>query len=207
MRLRMNRFPVWLAHILFLVRPHYLWAVQLDDLDPDKDWRLQRLTIAGNLHFSTRQLRQQLLSQTRPWTTPWRSFPRFDPVTFAADLTRLKRFYEMQGYYETSVSYDLSVDTQKSYVSALLTIHESEPTRVRELSLSLQDQSSLNTTLETVRPSLALQEGAVFAEEKYQQSEATMKTFLLDRHYGRAKVQRSAQVIRDQHAARVQYTI
>jgi outer membrane protein assembly complex protein YaeT len=207
MRLRMNRFPVWLALILFLVRPHYLWAVQLDDLDPDKDWRLQRLTIAGNLHFSTRQLRQQLLSQTRPWTTPWRSFPRFDPVTFAADLTRLQRFYEMQGYYEASVSYDLSVDTQKSYVSALLTIHESEPIRVRELSLSLQDQSSLNTTLETLRPSLALREGTVFAEEKYQQSEATIKTFLLDRHYGRAKIQRSAQVIRDQHAARVQYTI
>ena len=49
MRLRMNRFPVWLALMLFLIRPHYLWAVQLDDLDPDKDWRLQRLTIAGNM--------------------------------------------------------------------------------------------------------------------------------------------------------------
>ena len=123
----MNWFPVCLALVLLLVCPHRTGAVQLDNLDPEKDWRLQRLTITGNSHFSTRQLRQQMLGKTRLWTAPWRSFPRFDPVTFTTDLARLQRFYQMQGYYESSVSYNLSVDTERGNVTAQLMIHEGEP--------------------------------------------------------------------------------
>ena len=99
---------VCLTVILLFIYPHQAGAVQLEDLDPEKNWRLQYLTITGNSYLSTRELRQQLLSKTRWWTVPWKSYPRFDPVTFAADLTRLQRFYERQGYYETKVSYDLS---------------------------------------------------------------------------------------------------
>ena len=201
----MNRLAV--CCILLLVCPHCLWAVQLDDLNPEKNWRLQHLTITGNVHIPTRQLRQQMLSKTRSWTTPWKAFPRFDPVTFAADMTRLKRFYEMQGYYEAVVSYDLSIDEPRKGITAQVTIDEGQPVYVRELSLSLQDQPALSSLLETVRPSLALQEGAIFNEEHYQQSEATIRTFFLDQHYGRVKIQRSAHVIHDQHAARVQYMI
>ena len=158
----MNWLRVCLTLSILLSCPHCLWAVQLDDLNPEKNWRLQSLAITGNDHIHTGQLRQQMLSKTRSWTTPWKAFPRFDPVTFAADMTRLKRFYEMQGYNEAVVSYDLSVDEQHKGIKAQVSIHEGEPTRVRELSLVLQDQSSLDVSLETLRPSLALQEGAIF---------------------------------------------
>jgi outer membrane protein insertion porin family/translocation and assembly module TamA len=181
--------------------------VQLDDLDPEKDWRLQSLTLTGNAQFSTRTLRQQMLSKTRWWIAPWQSFPRFDPVTFATDLTRLQRFYEMQGYYDARVSYDLTINEQKVEVAAQLTIDEGEPIRVRELSFALQEQPSLRSLLDEVRPTLPLREGEIFSEERYQQSEATIKNFFLDHHYGRVTVQRTAQVIRDRHAARVQYAI
>ena len=203
----MNWLLVYLPLIILFVCPYCTWAIQLEDLDSEKGWRLQRLTITGNLHFPTAQLRQQMLSKIRSRTAPWRSFPRFDPVTFATDLTRLQRFYQMQGYYEASVSYDLTVDTQKAYVSVQLTIHEGEPIRVRELSLSLSDRPALGALLETVRPSLALQEGKVFNEENYQQSETAIRSFFLDHHYGRVKVQRSAYAILDQQAVRVQYAI
>jgi len=185
--------------------PQYAWSGQLSDLDVEKDWRLQQLTITGNAQFSSRQLRQQLLSKTRAWTAPWKSYPRFDPVTFAADLTRLQRFYEMQGYYEARVRYDLA--STGGNISATLTIDEGEPTHVRRLSLSLHDSLPLGLTLESVRPTLALQEGAIFTEEDYQQSEVTLKNFFLDHHYGRATVQRSARVVVDQHTADVQYSI
>jgi len=179
--------------------------VQLNDLEPEKDWRLQHLTITGNPHFSTRQLRQQLLSKTWLWTAPWRSYPRFDPVTFAADLTRLQRFYEMQGYYEAKVSYDLAISGEK--IVATVTVTEGTPIHVRALSFPLHDPLPSSLAPATIRPTLALQEGAVFTEENYQQSETTIKNFLLDHHYGRAAVQRSARIILDQHAADVQYAI
>lgn len=201
----MRWFLVCFSVIFLLAFSRHAGAVQLEDLDAEKNWRLQGLTITGNAHFSTRQLRQQMVSKIRLWTAPWRAFPRFDPVTFATDLTRLQRFYQMEGYYEAKVSYDLSPLGEN--ISVKLTIDEGEPIRVRQLSLSLQDQPFLNGTLETLRPSLPLQEGTIFTEESYQQSEITIKTFFLDHHYGRAKIQRSAHVIRDQHAARVQYVV
>ena len=191
--------------LLLLLCPHHTWAVQLEELEADTDWRLQTLTIAGNTQFSTRQLREQLLSKTRWWTAPWKSYPRFDPVTFAADLTRLRRFYEMQGYYEAKVSYDLV--TVGEQVSATLTIREGEPILVRTLSFSLQEPIPSNLKLESLRPALPLQEGDVFTEEDYQQSETTIKNFFLDHHYGRATVQRTARVVLDQHAADVQYAV
>ncbi len=185
--------------------PYYTWAAQLDELDAEKDWRLQSLSITGTSRFSSRELRQQMLSKTRLWTAPWKSYPRFDPVTFAADLTRLQRFYEREGYYETKVSYDLSPSGEN--LSATLTIEEGEPIRVRELSLSVQDSLPSHLTLAAVRPLLALQEGDIFTEENYQQSEATIQAFFQDHHYGRVKIQRSARVVLDQHASHVQYAI
>lgn len=191
--------------ILLLTRPPSSWAVQLDELDAEKVWRLQSLTITGNSQFSTRELQQQMLSKTRLWTAPWKSYPRFDPVTFAADLTRVQRFYEMQGYYDAKVSYDLT--TSGENISATLTVDEGKPIHVRTLSFSVRDALPPSLTLESLRPALALQEGSVFTEENYQQSETTIKNFFLDHHYGRTTIQRSARVVHDQYAADVQYTI
>src|SRR5215475_14627292 len=95
---------------LFLVSSYaYAHALQVEDLDPDKEWEVQALTITGNEHFSTSELRGEMVTTTRTWYTPWRSRPHFDPVAFKTDIERLARFYRAQGYYEAQVSYDLDV--------------------------------------------------------------------------------------------------
>src|SRR5215813_10316376 len=82
-------------------------AMSVNDLNPEQEWRLQRLTVEGNEHFSTDQLRKEIVTKPRPWYFPWRPHPPFDPVTFTTDIERLVRFYRAQGYYHAQVTYDL----------------------------------------------------------------------------------------------------
>lgn len=195
-----------------LVVAQLLWcspihALTLEELDPDQEWRTRTLTIEGNEKFSTAQLRQEMVTETRSWYTPWRSLPRFDPVTFATDLERLQRFYQAQGYYQAHVTYDLEVNTTNSEVRARITIEEGQPVHVAQLTLTVTDQPALLSELQTLRPSLPLTEGMIFTEERYQEAEAQIKAFLLDLHRGRAKIERKATVILEQHQADVQYSV
>src|SRR5262245_2917859 len=93
--------------VLFVCAP--VSALQLDDLDPDKEWTTAAVEISGNTRFSSSELRNEMVTTTRAWYAPWRSRPRFDPVAFKTDIERLQRFYRAQGYYEAQVSYALQV--------------------------------------------------------------------------------------------------
>lgn len=182
-------------------------AVQVEDLDPEKDWETYALTIEGNAQFSVSQLQSEMVSTTRSWYALWRSRPRFDPVAFKTDIERLQRFYRAHGYYEAQVTYDLEVDEEQSRVTARVAVTEGEPVLVSRVVLSVTDEPSLASTLETLRPKLSVVEGRIFNEDQYQEAEAQIKAFLLDLHHGRAKVERKATVILDQHTAQVSYSV
>src|SRR5262245_34195164 len=180
-----------------LVVAQLLWcslihALTVDEIDPDQEWRIRTLTIEGNEKFSTSQLRQEMVIETRPWYTPWRSLPRFDPVTFATDIERLQRFYQAQGYYQAHITYDLEANTTNSEIRVRITIEEGQPVHVSQLTLTVTDQPELMSELQTLRPSLPLTEGVGFTEERYQEAEAQIKAFFLDLHHGRTKVERNA---------------
>jgi len=182
-------------------------ALTLEDLDASREWQLKELVVIGNEHFSTGQLRAELVSKTRAWYTPWRSRPPFDPASFATDLERLQRFYQAQGYYEVQISYDLEINDATHSVSPQVMIHEGQPVQVTELGLAIADQPTFTPALEALRPSLPLSKGEVFTEAEYQQTEAKIKEFFLDQQRGRVTVEKAAHIILDQHAVRVHYTI
>jgi outer membrane protein assembly complex protein YaeT len=181
------------------------FSASLADLDPHADWHVRDLTITGNQQISTNDLKEQLLTKTRPWYALWRPFPEFDINTFARDLERLQRYYRAQGYYETAITYHLEVDSHA--VTPHITIIESEPIRVIRLTAQLTDQPELEPAMQALLPSLPLQEGEIFNEERYQQTEARLKEFFLQQQRGRVQVARRAQVTLDQHAAQVEYMI
>jgi len=197
--------PLFLIGILFGGPP--VLAVTLEDLDPHQEWRIKEFTVTGNEHFPTSELLAELVTKTRPWYTPWRPQAQFDPGGFATDLERLQRFYQGHGYYEAQISYDLAVADATHVVSPQVTIHEGEPVYVTQLGFDVTDQPEFAPAVEALRPSLPLSEGKVFAEADYQQTEAKLKEFFLDQHRGRVTVDRTAQVILDQHTAAVHYAI
>jgi len=181
--------------------------MSVDDLNPEQEWQLQKLTIEGNVHFSTNQLSKEIVTKPRPWYLPWRSYPSFDPVTFTTDIERLARFYRAQGYYHAQVTYDLESQKDDHFIVARIMITEGDPVHVTRVTFAVTDEPALTQELATIRSSLPLSEGSVFTEEKYQQTEAKIKTFFLDLHRGRVKVERKAVIILDQQAAQVSYVI
>jgi outer membrane protein assembly complex protein YaeT len=198
--------PLLLTALLLLWCQPVL-AIPVGDLDPAREWQIEALTMTGNEHFSTGELREVLVTKTRPWYAFWRAYPPFDPVTFSADLERLVRFYQSKGYYEAEVSGDLEVNESENRLSARITITEGRPVVVEEIRFEVSDAPELRPELESLRSDLPLAEGKVLTEESYQQTEAKIKEFFLDKGRARVEVERSAEVILDEHEAQVFYEV
>ncbi|MGH8657384.1 MAG: hypothetical protein ACREV4_02555 [Gammaproteobacteria bacterium] len=79
--------------VFSLILALYCWSADghsltLEKIDSARTWRVKNLAISGNQKFSERRLLGEILTKARPWYTPWREGPVFDPVTFEADLKR-----------------------------------------------------------------------------------------------------------------------
>src|SRR5262245_55618077 len=101
--------PLFRAVLLLLLLTAPAHALRVEELAPDQEWHVGSLKIEGNEQIATSELVAHLVTKTRPWYTPWRGRPVFDPVTFTADLERLVRFYRAQGFYQAELSYNLEV--------------------------------------------------------------------------------------------------
>ncbi len=175
-------------------------AVQVDDLDPSKQWRIERIEISGNKAFPADVLSGELLTQTRPWYLFWQSPPVFDPVTFKEDLERLRRFYEARGYYNTQVSHDLELDAERSSVTAKIQVREGPSVLVSDVDVEV--------TGSALRPEkLPIKAGDVFVELNYQNGEEMLRQFYATRGYAYVSAQRSAQVDLSRHQVRVTYRV
>lgn len=182
-------------------------AIPLQELDDTQNWRFKSLTISGNEKVPTSDLEAAISTHSRPWYALWRPLPAFDPGVFASDLQLIADLYRDRGYFEAKVSHDLAVDPDEKLVSAKIEITEGDPVRVRELSVDLVDAPELKSDLDALLPKLPLQVGKIFAVDDYQRSESQLKGFFYDHGRARVQIQRKAQVILDQHEARVFYTL
>ncbi|MGH7966095.1 MAG: autotransporter assembly complex protein TamA, partial [Candidatus Binatia bacterium] len=117
----------------------------------------------------------------------------------------LARFYQARGYYEAQVSHDLEVTDEQ--VAAHIVVHEGEPTKVTQITFTITDQPALISALEALRSALPLREGMIFVEETYQLTEEKIQEFFFAQQRGRVQIQRKAEVVVDQHAAHVSYTV
>jgi len=182
-------------------------ASTVDELDPQVQWHTAKIIITGNHDVTESQIRAQLVTQTRPWYAPWRARPEFDPATFKTDIERIQRLYLAQGYYEATVAHEVEADPREKTVTARITINEGVPVYVTRVTIGVRDEPAMLEPLLALRPKLPLKEGVIFREDYYQQSEATLKAYLLDQHRGRAVVTRTAQVTVPEHAVSVHYDV
>ena len=203
----MKRFHTLLL-VLFVSWGSSVFALTVEDLDPNQEWKMKALTIEGNERVSGDALRAEMVTIPRSWYTPWRAHPQFDPVAFKTDVERLARFYRAQGYYDALVSYDLEVVQEaEPLVSVRIAITEGMPVQVTQVNLEITDQPELTPLLETLRPSLPLTTGSVFTEERYQGTENKIREFFLEQRRGRVKVERRAAVVLEQKSVQVWYTV
>ncbi|MEW6297773.1 MAG: outer membrane protein assembly factor BamA [Thermodesulfobacteriota bacterium] len=194
-----------------------VFALSVEELDQDRQWRVTDIRVTGNEVFSEDELLSVLLTKERAWYLPWRERPAFDPVTFTTDVERLRRFYEARGYYQARVTYDLHVNERDALVTVEIRVEEGQPVTVAEVTVEVADPPPPpggpaepgpppSATASALRGQLPLQPGAIFTEEAYQQSEQVIGNFFLTRGHAHVQTGRRAEVDLDQRAVYVRYT-
>jgi len=178
-------------------------ALTAEELDA-RDWHVKRIGIEGNQTFSDSTLRAEIATQARPWYTPWRSRPIFDPLTLGQDLERLKRFYESRGFFEARVVYDIEAEDvgREDLLTITFWIEEKEPSSVAGVEVGVHAPEEL-----PLPEQLAVRTGQRFSEEAYQKSETELKEFFLERGYAHVEVKRSAKVDLAAHRVDVRYIV
>ena len=180
-------------------------AATLENLPPGAELRVRSVTIEGADAFpasmlSASALSAEVLTRKRPWYTPWRSHPLLEPETFEKDLERIRRYYEARGYFETRITYDLTVEGE--LVDVVIRIEENQPVPVAEIEVGVKAPTEM-----PLPDSLMLRRGEIFEEEKYQKSEAELMRFFLERSYAHVEVEREAQIDLSKREARVRYLV
>jgi outer membrane protein insertion porin family len=174
------------------------FAIQVDELDVGREWRVREIEISGNAKFSANELLGEMLTKVRPSYLFWQADPIFDPVTFREDLERLRRFYEARGYYSVRVTHNLTVDSENSRVEVKIDIFEGPPVIIGQVDVHFVGDS-------LPPPALPIKQGDIFVEEVYQKGEEVLRQFLLDRGYAHVVTERQAEVNLDQNRASVNY--
>ncbi|HSK30172.1 MAG TPA: BamA/TamA family outer membrane protein, partial [Candidatus Limnocylindria bacterium] len=191
----------------FFVLARSAEAVPVDALDPNRQWRVERIELSGNRVFSDDELKGVIVTKERPWYRFWNERPAFDPVTFGTDLERLQRFYEARGYYDTTVAYDLDIDENRGLVAARVEIREGLPP---VLITAIDVEVSADPQVQTPPPlpeQLPVKRGEIFNESEYQQAEQVLRGSFLRSGHAHVKSERRAEVDLDERSARLRYSI
>ncbi len=181
-----------------------VFARSLEQLDPERAWRVESIALSGNEQFETETLLAELQTTIRPWYMPWKKKPLFDPVTFTRDLERIRHYYETRGYYQAQVTYDLHTDDATGSVSLAVRIAENEPVTVGALSVDVKAKARTGVALPERLP---LESGDLFTEADYVQTDQALRQVFLQHGHAWVEIERKAEVDLNTRQARVTYSI
>jgi outer membrane protein assembly complex protein YaeT len=179
-------------------------AATIADLDPAAAYESAAVSFTGNHHFSDADLRAVIKTKTRPAYQLWKGRPAFNPATFKGDIDRVKRFYQIHGYYAAAVDYNLSLNGK--LITANIRINEGLPVKVKAVRIAVEGSAPHPDSLE---PSFALplEDGDTFTQDAYELGETQLRAIYLRHGYAHVQVDRRAQVFIGARAAYIWYEI
>ena len=186
---------------------HRAGAVQLEALDPQRDYRLAALRFVGVHALRPAQLRDVILTKPRPWFAVWRPHPLFDTVTFRTDLERIRRFYETHGYYAAVIAHDLELRASGDALVAVVYVDEKTPVRVERLDVTLAGEPLPDAERRRLLDNLPLRRGNVFTEDDYTRTYTSLRNYYREHGYARVEVTRNATVDVARDAADVTFHV
>jgi outer membrane protein insertion porin family len=180
-------------------------AIGVDELDPAREWRVEKIEISGNQRFPDSQIIAEMVTQARPWYRFWEERPLFDPVTFATDLDRLRRFYQSEGYYKSRITHNIDPDETLGLVSLQIYVQENSPVVVSQVIVEI-DPESRDRDYPPVPEKFPITRGEIFREQKYQDADLLLRNHLMDNGHAHAQTQRHAEVDLDKDQVLVRYS-
>jgi translocation and assembly module TamA len=155
--------------------------------------KVNDLDIQGTQQVSEGDIKDRILTSETPWWGFWPfGGPRyFDANAWQADLRRIQRYYQAQGYYDAEV---LSADVKQEgsdAVSLQVTVKEGEPTRISRIRTSGLDalpEEFREQHSARVMADLPLKEGDLFREAAWEETKALVEDRLHELGYAEAQV-------------------
>ncbi len=141
---------------------------------------IDSVSIAGTKAISEGDLKKKIVTNESSWLPAWVPLlghtEWFDASAWQADLRRLTRYYEANGYYQARVLEEAVTPSKPGHVTVAVTVREGTPAHVRTLAITGLEQvpAEVRTKL-LAEPPMAV--GDVFLEERWQ----TLKGVLLQR--------------------------
>ncbi|WP_375768001.1 BamA/TamA family outer membrane protein [Archangium gephyra] len=174
------------------------------------------LKIEGADEVKASDIKEKIVTSETPWWEPLNPFvgPNyFDENAWQADLRRIKRFYQSQGYYQMQLESEQLEDTvvhkgKDAVALRVKVLREGEPTRVGAFEVKGMDAlppEHRARVLEElpVRPAQAGEERTIFREEGWEETKELMQQRLRELGYAEAEVSGEVQVDLATHEARV----
>ena len=156
---------------------------------PDQP-KVVALDIKGTEQVKPSAIKEKIVTTRPPWwerLNPFGKRSYFDPNTWQADLKRIVRFYQAQGFYEARIESAQQEPRGDNAVALAVTVHEGEPTKVVQLNVM---------GMETVEPAhraraldaLPIAEGLVFQEAQWEAAKELVSGRLHELGYAEAEV-------------------
>jgi translocation and assembly module TamA len=129
-------------------------------------------------------------------------FTTLDPDALVTDRLRVEAFYREHGYFAAHTDAPRIDPDGDGRVRITLEVHEGKPVRVRTLTVV-----GLEVAPEARPPSLPLREGDVFTDAAFDAGRALLVATLRAHGYATAEATQAAQVLAEEGAALVTYTV
>ena len=177
-----------LAHCATTGRPHAADAKEVKDL-----------RILGSDQVSASDVEGKILTSATGWS-PFATTEYFDPVAWQADLRRIVRYYEAEGYYHAQIASETVTPDGPKGVDLTVQVTEGPPTLISKIQRVGLDALPADLR-DRVLDSFVLKPGERFQELPWANGKAAMQTALRELGYAEATVGGEAFVDLTTHTA------
>ncbi len=170
-----------LLTLLFLCVGQYLSSET--DIDNDDTVRTLRIAISGNDTIKDSRIRSLMETDTKGLFDKilfWRKPPPFFTGELDADLIRVERFYQRQGFLNVEIQSDVSIIDDKAEVK--IYVLENDRVRISEIDYTLQDVSGQERMehleiVDEISNQAQLQAGTYFVDDLFKSDQRMMQDY------------------------------
>ncbi|MFL5320570.1 MAG: outer membrane protein assembly factor [Myxococcaceae bacterium] len=163
---------------------------------------VEKLDIQGTNKISDGDIKKKILTTERTWWHFWEEPPRYEPNAWQADLHRIQRYYQAQGYYDAQVVDDDVKPVGDDKVDLSVKVTEGEPTRVGDIQVTGLDALPAQHK-QTALEDFPLKKGDLFLEESWSGVKQQVRSRLNELGYAQADVKGDVFVDVGKHLATV----
>jgi len=161
---------------------------------------VKSLKIEGTKAVSAGNIEEHILTTGPSWW-PFAPTPYFDPIAWQADLRRIERYYQAQGYYQAQVVND-DVRHEGDGVALTVEVNEGKPTRISAIDIEGLDELPPDFQ-QRVRRAVPLKVGEVLQEDRWDGVKKEVAAALRQLGYAEAEVRGEVFVETTDQTARV----